>query len=441
MYIELQYAYEEGGEIIVDSGTYQIESINFAPQVDLTGNSLPVNEYTCDVILPQPLPGTLSACRLFDERNQLWCDFPLTNVKDISEKCIRVTCTSWLKRLEYRELEEAMYDGETAEDAIAACFGVGHSGDYTITNAIKSKTLTGFAPAQNARERLTWILFAVGAYANDLYRSNVRIEAVDESATLIPLERTFMRPSEDKADWVTGLKLTVYAFREGTEEEWQADDSSYMFPLPWLATTQTFTLTNPAAPNDAPENVIAIENMYLVNSGNVADIASRLANYWFNPTEVTLDCVNNRQYRPGNLVNAYASEDSMVTGYIQQASFRFGLQARSTLKLIGVEALPSDTLTVNYLHNSRRIGQATYRLPVGVAFSIENPYLDQTTSGHRYIYRPTTANAEGTMVEGGVTVNVNYAIALDLFEGVLHIISVDSVTQQESGGLQIGVIA
>ena len=39
-----------------------------------------------------------------------------------------------------------------------------------------------------------------------------------------------------------------------------------------------------------------------------------------------------------------------------------------------------------------------------------------------------------------MTVNVNYEIALDLYQGVLHIISVDEVTEESSGGEQIGVI-
>jgi len=74
-------------------------------------------------------------------------------------------------------------------------------------------------------------------------------------------------------------------------------------------------------------------------------------------------------------------------------------------------------------------------------FSITNPYLDKMRNGHRIIYRPTTENAEGTMVAGGLTVTVNYEIALDLYEGVLHIVSVDEITEQSSGGETIGVIA
>ena len=45
------------------------------------------------------------------------------------------------------------------------------------------------------------------------------------------------------------------------------------------------------------------------------------------------------------------------------------------------------------------------------------------------------------MVDGGMTVNVVYDIALELYQGILHIISVDEVTEESSSGEQIGVIS
>ena len=69
---------------------------------------------------------------------------------------------------------------------------------------------------------------------------------------------------------------------------------------------------------------------------------------------------------------------------------------------------------------------------------------DQRTGfPHRHDFPRTVGaeNAEGTMVAGGLTVTVYYEIALDLYEGVLHVISVDEITEQSSGGETIGVIA
>lgn len=446
MYISLTWAYEDpvSGELVFDAGDFQIKSLNFAPQVDLTGNSLPINEYSCQVILPEPLPGELVSASLYDDMDQLWCAYPLTKVIRVTDRCLHLTVSSWIKRLDDRQLEETVFVNESAEDAIAACFGAAYVNDYTIADAIKNKVVNGYAPAQNGRERLTWLCFVLGAYVDDVYRDDALITEVDDTAALIPLDQTYggsQRPTVDRTQWVTGLEITTYTFRQGTQEEWEADNSSYVFPLPWIATTQDFTLSNPLAPEDARPNVVALENLYLVTPGNVSDIAARLAKYWFNPVTVQLSAINNRSYKPGDLVTGYTAPESLITGYIQQATYAFGKQAMSKMSLIGVEAIDGAKLTVNYKYGSRTLSSATYYLPVGSAFSISNLYLDRLEDGHRIIYRPTTPSAEGTMVDGGLTVNVSNEIALDLFEGVLQVISVDEVTEQSGSGETIGVIA
>lgn len=412
---------------------------SFAPQVDLTGNSLPINEYTADVITTEDIPWLGADCRLYDDRNLLWCAWPVRKAVRISEKCVRITASSWIYYLDERQLAETVYVNTSASTAIGACFG-DRTGDYQIGNAIAAKTVSGYVPAQSARERLTWLCFVLGAYVQDVYRSNAAIISVDSTSTLIPLDRTFMRPSMDRAKPVTKIKITTYDFHQATQAEWEEDDSSYMFPLPWVATTLEIELTNPLAGADDVENVVTFDSLYLINSGNVSEIATRLATYWFNNTEVQLDCINNRQYRPGDLVAAYLDVDRLIIGYIQQATFAFGKQARSRLKLIGAEARDGAQLTINFTHDNERIDQATYYLPVGVAFSITNPYPDKIVNGHRIIYRPTTATTTGTMTAGGMTVEVPCEIALDLYQGVLYVISVDGVEEQSSGGETIGVI-
>lgn len=446
MYIELTYLHEnpDTGEIDIEIADYQITNLLFSPQVDLTGNSLPVNEYTCDVILPEPIPGTPSYATLYDDMDQRWCSFPITKAVNVTAKCLRLTASSWLKRLDDRQLEETVYVNESAANAIDACFGAAYANDYTIATAIASKTVSGYAPAQTGRERLTWLCFVLGAYVDDVYRDDALITEVDDTTTLIPIDRTYggsQRPTVDNGELVTGLKITTYTFRQGTQEEWEDDDNSYMFPTPWIATPQTIELSNPNAPEDARPNVVELDNIYLINSGNVSGIAARLARYWFNPVTAQISVINNRSYKPGDLVTGYIAPDSLITGYVQQGAFAFGKQAMSKLSLIGVESIDGARLTVNYKYNNRILSSMTYYLPVGSAFSISNPYLDRAEDGHRIIYRPTTENAEGTMVEGGLTVNINYEIALDLYEGVLHVISVDEVTEQSSGGETIGVIA
>ena len=433
----------ESGVPIAEGGEYPIKNLNFAPQTDLTGNSLPINEYSCDVITEGMYSGITTEAvtnQLQDEHGVLWANWPIYKVVKITNTCFRVTFRSWISQLDYIEMAETVYQGETAEEVVADIIPYGMS--YSMADSLKSITLNGYAPAQTARERLTWVLFTIGGYVRDIFVSEIQILKVDTTEALIPIDRTFMRPSIDRADWVTGLKITTYSFFQAASDEAAAEyDNSYMFPLPWVATENTVTLTNPAAPADAPKNVIEINGIYLVNPNNVSAIASRLAEYWFNPMEASLDCVNNRQYRPGDLVTVYTSREDMLTGYVQQTTFKFGKQARSTLKLIGCEVKASSVLRINYTHNGRRIARDEFRFPVGFGYSLPARYIDQTTEDHRYIYRPTIDTITGTMVDGGSTVTVPCEIALDLYDGILHIISVDEVTEQSSGGETIGVIS
>lgn len=446
MYIELTYLTEnpDTGEIDIESDNYQIKDLSFAPQVDLTGNSLPVNEYTCDVILPEPIPGALSSATLYDDMDQRWCSFPITGANQITNKCLRLTCSSWLKRLDDRQLPEVVYVGESAANAIDACFGTAYANDYTIDTAIASKTVSGYAPAQTGRERLTWLCFVLGAYVDDIYRDDALITNVDDIATLIPIDKTYggsQRPTVDNGEWVTGLKVTTYTFRQGTQEEWEDDDNSYMFPTPWIATPQTIELANPNAPEDARANVVELDSIYLINPNNVSDITARLARYWFNPLTMQASVINNRSYKPGDLVQVYTAQDSIALGYIQQAAFAFGKQAMSKLSLIGAEAVEDAKLTINYTYQSGIIGKQTYYLPVGMTFAVSNPYIDRSYEGRRYIYRPQSATVTGTMVDGGLTVTQPCDVVLEYREERLYVYSVDSIVKQGSSGTYTGVIS
>jgi len=437
VYIDLDWIESidpDTGDVVMGGGQYPVKNLNFSPQVDMTGNSMPVNEYTCDVITTDEIPVACIGHRLRDELDQSWAEWPLRKVIRVAANCWRVTASSWLSELEHTELEPRMYEEVTASAAIAECFGE-YNNDYTISPSIQFKTVSGFAPAQNARERLTWLLFVLGAFPVDVFRDDVYIRAVDDTEALVPPDRTFMRPSLDTGDTVTAIRLTAYTFREGTEEEWQSDDNSFQFPTPWIATPQVFELTNPDADEDAPENAVVFDSLYLINPDNVSEIAQRLATYWFNPVEASVACVNNRQYRPGDLVLAYTDIDRMISGYVQQATFAFGKQARSTLKLAGVTKITPAKLTVRYTYQNGIIGKAVYYLPVGYTYSIDNPYIDQTVKGTRRVYRPQESAVTGTMAEGDNTATAAYDIALEYKGKRLTVYSVDGVTKQDDTGV------
>ena len=287
------------GEVVMGGGEYPIKNLQFAPQADLTGETLPVNEYSCEVITTDDIPIDSIGCLLYDGMRQLWSAWPMRKVERISDSSFRITATSWLYWLGFQPMDAKMYDGETVGAAIAECFG---SRAYLVqvSPSITFQTLSGYAPAQSARDRLTWILFAVGAYIVDVFRDDMYIRPVDNTQTEIPYGRTFMRPAITENDWVTELRVTAYTYTAGTP----LDTDTYVTVggVDYIVTEQVISLSNPLAPADAPENVKEYKDINLVNDDNVNDIINRLAAYWFNRTEVSLDCINNKQYRPGDLV-------------------------------------------------------------------------------------------------------------------------------------------
>lgn len=432
-------------KLIIDETTYTtLQNLSFAPQVDVTGSELPINTFEVDVITTDTITDGVFA-ELRDDRDRLYANYYITKSERQAANVVRVYAESPLALLDRITLQAVMYTAKNAADAIDDCFtslgpGITVGIDYVVAQSLQSATVTGYCPEQTARERLQWICFAIGAYVKTFQTTAVSIIPVDTTERLVPLEKTYFRPTQQIGDWVTAIKITSYTFSQASSEaEWAEDDSSYVFPLPWVATEQEITLTNNDAPASAPENVMEISGMYLVNSGNVSAIASRLAAIHFKRGTVQLDAINNGDFWPGEKLIVYTDEDSMVAGMLMDETFEFGNQAKATMNVRAQELKTGATLIVNYKLDSSKIGESTYMLPEGYTYEIANPYLDIPSGGHRYIYRPQNAAATGTMSSGTNTNNQPYDIALDAHGNNLKIISVDDITVS-SGDVAVGVI-
>jgi hypothetical protein len=256
---------------------------------------------------------------------------------------------------------------------------------------------------------------------------------------LIPLERTYMRPEMQYGDWVTGIRVTAYSFAEAQSvDEWKNDDSSYRFPMPWVARETVYSLSNPDAPSTAPEYVVEINELYLINPTNAMTLLTQLSQYWFNRVDVRLSCVNNRDFLPGDRVLAYVDAQNMVSGYIRSAAFAFGKQAKSDLLITLPVERETGVLEIVYRYNNTVLQRTSYRLPVGYVFTVGNTYPDITRKGVRTIYRPTSPQTSVTVQTGKHTVYVPCERALILEDGVLTIISVSSVDDDGAGTVTIG---
>lgn len=438
MYVEIITYRESGQGTVIDSEIYtQVKNLSFAPDVDVTGNSLPIPGFEADIITTDDLHEADEAA-LYDDLDQIWAQYELTYAERVDANTVHVKAQSVLWHLEHVEMGEVMYEGVAASVVVATLFQ-GASNRYSLDEDLENVSITGFCPAQTARERLAWLCLVLDAYVDDTFTATCEIKPVDENGGLVPLQRTFWRPTVNYDEWVTAVRVTAYTFHRGTEAELKNSDT-YAFPLPWIAQEQTLTLTNPDVPEGTPTNIKEIEGVYLVNTSNIGSILARMAKYWFKRVTVDLDCINNREYKPGQAVTVYTDEETLVRGYIQSAAFRFGVQARSTLKLIGAEYRDGAKLTVNYLYLGGRIGRDVYFLPVGYGYSIENPYLDRTYNKRRYVYRPQAEAATGTIVDGDNVDDQSYDLALDYYRQTLAVYYVDGIEAESSGGETIGVI-
>lgn len=414
----------------------EIMNLAFAPQIDLTIDALPINEFSVDVVTDDSIAVGQYA-ELYDDMDTLWAKYWIIYAERTSEHVVSLRARSELELMEHVTLDGVMYSGTALSDVLDETMVRSAGGgliaiiDYDLDSSLSSVTVTGYCPEQTARERLQWILFTCGAYCQSYFNAKPTIKPIDVTDTLIPIDRTYWRPTVDHTDYVTEIKVTAYAFTMSTGVA--QDDTSYPFPLPWAATETVYTISNSAAPSGIADNVVEITGVYLINASNYAAILSRLAARYFKRTTVDADVIDNAEYIPGDHVSVYAGDGAMYSGYVETATFAFGKQAKATLHLTAAEAVECAELTVIYTSGVIELAREVHMLPVGYVYNITTRYIDIQMNGHRYIYRPTTATISGTVTSSGATAEVVCAVALDYADGVLGIVSVDDLSA--SGGV------
>lgn len=437
--------------IVIEDGLIeyrQLSALDFAPEADLIGDSLPICQFTADVVTGDDIARGQWAL-LKDDMDNLWARYIITDADRVDWRTARIVAQSPIYPVDRMQLPAAYYDAEPAEDVLADILSpLGDSAigtdAYALDASFEGVPVTGFCPEQTARERLQWLCFTLGAVVLQAFDTVVRIVPLDSGEALIPLARTYMQHTLGHKDIVTAIRLHAYTFTEGTPattDEWVTDGTTY-----WIVTDQVLTLSNPAIPAGAAPNPVEIDGVYLINQSNASAILTRLGSHYFQRTTLDMACVANHVYKPGQRVNVYTDRHTLMAGRIRSMRFTFGKQAKADMVLEGAEAVAAAVLTILYMWGDVELGHMVYTLPVGHVYSIESAYVDKTIEGHRYIFRPTPETTQGTMPAEDTVVTVSCTPALDLFEGVLTVISVDSVTEVPGEGPQgepitIGVIA
>lgn len=420
-------------KIVINNTTYTaIRNLSFSPETDITGNSLPVNQFFVEIKTTDSIGVGINAY-LYDENDDLWAKYWITDSKVVDAGWVKVTAQSIILLLDRFTMPAEMYNSEPIADVLDNIFatiaGV-YPGEtiYTLDAGLSSKTISGFCPEQKARDRLLWVLFSIGGYLKTYFNEYAEILELDNTVSNIPEDVTFWKPEIEYGDYVTAVKIRAYSYTQGTPsstDKWVSPDGTTYY----IETYQDYTLTNPDIPITVTDNVVSIDKVKIVNSGNVTAILSYLAQYYFKRIEISADVLNFGEYLPGDKCQV-STGDSLVTGYVQSASFKFGTAKRSTLKLVQSDVVESARLVIDYLYGEILLKTLSYLLPVGYQYSITNPFIDKVLEdAHRYIFRPINAAASGTMVSGGLTDTEQYDVAIDAYNKVVYIISVDRLTE------------
>lgn len=423
----------------VGQGFRTLKNLTFAPETGLLGQSAPINEITAEIITGTDIEAG-DYMRLRDDLENLWAQYWLMSARRVDHQTLRVVGQSDLLLLDRPRLPATFYDGATVASIVREIFA---AVDYTFTGtpytldaAIGAQTLTGFCPEQTARERLQWVCFAAGAYIRTYFCTGVHILPVPGAAsgvfgTVIPIEKTFWKPTITETDYVTAVSARAYTFTRAepqSGEQYVTDQGG----VTYVYTTEDIRVSNPdLQPAQFPANEISAQDVMLLDRARASAVASRLAGYYFKRTTVQADVINNGEYMPGQLVSVYGDADRMYTGYITACAFRFGTQARATLTIAAAALTPSAALIVIAVFGDEILSERRYTFPVGYGYSLTNDFIDLDRDGLRRVFRPLTETTEGTLPAEGDVAYVNYAVALRLDGSVLEVISVDALDAEE----------
>lgn len=416
----------------------KISNLSFAPEVDITSQSIPINEFYVDIHTSDTIAES-QWISLHDDSLTLWAKYWIQKVDRVAEDLITIHAQSLLARYDKIIVPAKWYDGDyNVYDILDDDCGLEMPEVY-IHPSIEQTILKGYCPEQTVKERLQWVCFAVGAYVKTFFTDRIEILPLNAISVNIPMSKTYWRPSVSKSEFVSDIYVTGFSFTETSVEPKAYEEYIVLGESDYLKVTRTVAHSHIDPPLYMDATEIHIDDIYLIRAGIADNVCSRLASIYFQREEVEADIINNAEYIPSQMVWLPINPPNEIgvgkAGYIDSCDFSFGLQARSRIHFRVQDSRAILMLIVNYNKNNVKLGQNTYNFPVNTMYEVPNPYLDQTSGNIRRIYYPENETATGTMVDGTNINNQPYQDALIYYKNkddkgekkVLHILSVSGV--------------
>ena len=200
--------------------------------------------------------------------------FYVDSSKRFSRTRYQVTCVDAVGVLGESDFPEAMYSGKNAKDLITSILD-GHY-QLKMDAALQTRTVTGYLPQMSRREALQQVCFAIGAVADTSNSKSVKIFTLPTTAETIPDRRQYTGASVETAAITTAVELTAHTYTKNGS----GDDTVTVNGVTYAHTTAVTRIENPAVqPSDRP-NVVQITDATLIHSGNVAEIARRVFDFY-----------------------------------------------------------------------------------------------------------------------------------------------------------------
>lgn len=264
-----------------------------------------------------------------------------------------------------------IYTGETVEEVVKEICG-------NISSLIKSVyagvKLYGWLPyadgkERSARDNLSQVLFAIGAYLRTDLNGVLRIEPLwDGTASLIDVDRSYTGGTVKYDSPISAVTVTEHQYVAGTEVKelfsgtaQNGDIITFSEPMHSLSATgftilesganyakisagtgaltgksyihNTRLITQPVTAG-AAENVKSVTDATLVSLVNSYAVAKRLADYYRCRETITNDIVSGHE-KPGHVVSVYHPYDKkMVSACIQSLDTTMSATLKSSMEAL-----------------------------------------------------------------------------------------------------------
>jgi hypothetical protein len=157
---------------VINGITYSaLDNLHFNPQTDLTGDSIPINEFEVRLFTNDAIAYGQYA-ELRDDEDNLWARYWISYAERIGRDVdrgtyiVRLIAESTVAFLERVKIPAKMYNATATAVLNDILTLAGQPGAITLEASVQSEwdstTITGFCPEQTARERFLWLLLCAG---------------------------------------------------------------------------------------------------------------------------------------------------------------------------------------------------------------------------------------------------------------------------------------